>query len=109
MLSMAILTMPILPDALVKNAPNRRIIRGATKSRQTKIREVRMAHTNEGQELYMSPKELALRWKCGRSTADRIARREGFRRLALGVGRNGTIRYVTEDVMAYEQQSVIAG
>jgi len=75
----------------------------------TKIGEVRMAHINEGQELYMSPKELAARWKCGRSTADRIARREGFRHLALGVGRNGTIRYVREDVIAYEQRRVIAG
>lgn len=51
---------------------------------------------------YMSPGELALRWKCSRSSVDRIARRAGFTRLCLGTGKNGLIRYLRKEVEAYE-------
>jgi len=51
---------------------------------------------------YLTPKELARRWKCARSSVDRIARRHGFTRLCLGEGRNGAIRYVRKEVEAYE-------
>jgi hypothetical protein len=52
---------------------------------------------------YISPKELAERWRCGRSSVDRIARRAGLTRLCLGVGRNGMVRYVRKEVVAYEE------
>lgn len=53
--------------------------------------------------IYVSPKELAARWRCARSTVDLVARRAGFTRLCLGEGRNGMVRYVLAEVEAYEQ------
>ena len=51
---------------------------------------------------YISPRELVARWQCSRSSVDRIARRAGLTRLCLGEGRNGIIRYIREEVEAYE-------
>lgn len=51
---------------------------------------------------YVSPKELAARWRCARSTVDRIARCEGFTRVCLGTGNSGIVRYVRKEVVAYE-------
>lgn len=51
---------------------------------------------------YLSPKELSQRWRCSRSSVDRIARRAGLHRLCLGDGRNGIVRYVRKEVEAYE-------
>ena len=53
--------------------------------------------------LYMSPNEVAERWRCGRSSVDRIARRERLTKLCLGVGRNGMVRYIRKEVLAYEE------
>lgn len=53
---------------------------------------------------YISPKELADRWACSRSSVDRIARRASLTRLCLGEGKNGTVRYLREEVAAYEKQ-----
>ena len=52
---------------------------------------------------YVSPRELAARWQCSRSSVDRIARRAGLSRMFLGDGRNGMVRYVREEVEHYEQ------
>lgn len=57
----------------------------------------------ETQAMYISPKELAARWQCSRSSVDRIARRAGLSRLYLGEGRNGIVRYVRQEVEAYER------
>jgi hypothetical protein len=51
---------------------------------------------------YVSPKELQERWRCSRSSVDRIARRAGLTRLCLGEGRNGIVRYSREEVEAFE-------
>ena len=51
---------------------------------------------------YISPAELAERWRCGRSSVDRIARSAGLTRLCLGSGKNGMIRFIREEVIAYE-------
>lgn len=56
---------------------------------------------------YISPKELAKRWRCGRSSVDRIARKAGFTRLYLGEGRNGIVRYLIKEVMFYESSRSI--
>lgn len=61
----------------------------------------------EGDSRYVSGKELAERWDCSRSSVDRIARRAGLRRLLLGDGRNGMVRYIREEVEAYEQTRII--
>lgn len=53
--------------------------------------------------VYLSPKELAERWRCARSSVDRIAARAGLRRVCLGKGRNGMVRYLREEVERYEQ------
>lgn len=51
---------------------------------------------------YISPKELAFRWRCGRSTVDRITSRAGMTKLFLGEGKNGIVRYLVKEVEAYE-------
>ena len=56
---------------------------------------------------FLSPKELAVRWRCGRSSVDRIARLAGMTRLYLGQGKNGMVRYILKEVEAYEQSRMI--
>ena len=51
---------------------------------------------------YVTPKELAKRWQCSRTSVDRIAQRAGLTRVCLGEGANGIVRYVREEVVAYE-------
>jgi hypothetical protein len=53
---------------------------------------------------YLSPKELQDRWRCSRSSVDRIARRAGLTRLCLGEGRNGIVRYSRKEVEALEAE-----
>ena len=57
---------------------------------------------------YLSPRELAERWRCSRSSVDRIARRAGLTRCCLGEGRNGIVRYLRKEVEAYEQSRSVA-
>ena len=52
---------------------------------------------------YIAPAELARRWRCSRSSVDRIARRAGLTRVCLGEGNNGMVRYIQEEVLAYEK------
>ena len=49
---------------------------------------------------FISPNELADRWRCSRSSVDRIAERAGLRRLYIGTGKNGNIRYLKKEVVA---------
>ena len=56
----------------------------------------------ETESPYLSPKDLAARWRCSRSSVDRIARRAGLKRLCLGMGRNGIVRYVRKEVEMFE-------
>lgn len=51
---------------------------------------------------FVSPKELAQRWRCARSSVDRIARRAGLRRVHLGGGCRGMVRFLREEVERYE-------
>lgn len=53
---------------------------------------------------YLSPKELLERWRCSRSSVDRIARRAGLTRFCLGEGRNGIVRYSRKEVEVFEAQ-----
>ena len=50
----------------------------------------------------ISPKALSQRWRCSRSSVDRIARRAAFTRFMLGEGRNGMVRYVRREVEEFE-------
>jgi hypothetical protein len=56
---------------------------------------------------YISPNELVERWRCGRSSVDRIANRAGLKRLYLGEGKNGIVRYIRKEVEAYEASRLI--
>jgi len=51
---------------------------------------------------YLSPNDLAERWRCGRSSVDRIATRAGLKKLYLGEGKNGIVRFIRKEVEAYE-------
>jgi hypothetical protein len=51
---------------------------------------------------FISPKEIAKRWQCARSSVDRIARRHRFTRVCLGEGENGMVRYLRKEVESYE-------
>lgn len=53
---------------------------------------------------YISPREISSRWKCSRSSVDRIARRGGLTRVCLGEGKNGMVRYIRKEVEAYEEK-----
>ncbi len=57
--------------------------------------------------VYISPRELVVRWRCSRSTVDRIAVRARLTRLCLGDGRNGIIRYLIKEVEQYEQSRML--
>ena len=56
---------------------------------------------------YFSPTELAERWKCSRTSVDRIARRQSFTAVLLGEGKNGMVRYSGEEVLAFEESRKI--
>lgn len=56
---------------------------------------------------FISPNDLAARWHCARSSVDRIVRRAGFKRLCLGEGKNGLVRYLRKEVEAYEALRMI--
>lgn len=51
---------------------------------------------------YLSPKELADRWRCARSSVDRIALRANLTRLCLGTGDRGIVRFIRKEVEAFE-------
>jgi hypothetical protein len=46
---------------------------------------------------YISPSELSQRWHCSRSSVDRIAMRAGLKRMYLGIGKNGIVRYIRKE------------
>lgn len=64
---------------------------------------MKRADTKTAPPPFFSPKELAERWRCSRSSVDRIAERAGLKRLYLGVGRRGMVRYIREEVERYEE------
>lgn len=68
-----------------------------------------MAKKNKTYETpYITPGEVAKRWKCGRATVDRTAIKEKFSRLILGDGKNSPVRFVLKEVIAYEASRLIA-
>ena len=54
-------------------------------------------------EEYVTPNELAVRWKCSRTSVDRYTRKAGLTRLYLGEGKNGIVRFLRREVIAYEK------
>lgn len=62
---------------------------------------------SDNSSIYYSPQDLAERWRYGRSSVDRIARRGGFTRMCLGTGKNGMVRYLKKEVVRYEKTRMI--
>ncbi len=58
-------------------------------------------------DIYISPNELAVRWRCSRSSADRYARAGNVKKLFLGQGKNGGVRYVLQDVVDFEKKRIV--
>ncbi len=56
---------------------------------------------------YISPKELAERWRCARSSVDRIASRAKLKKMFLGEGKNGIVRYLRKEVEEYERSRTV--
>jgi len=51
---------------------------------------------------YISPRQLAIRWDCSRTSAQRIVDRAGISKYYLGEGKNGLVRYSIKEIQAYE-------
>ncbi len=67
-----------------------------------------MPHPEQTQpSKYVAAKELMIRWQCSRSQVPRIATRLGLRRLLTGVGPNGMVRYLREEIETKEQTRLI--
>lgn len=69
---------------------------------------VRDSRTDAPAEIlpYISPRELADRWRCSLSSAYRIAEEEGFTKVRLGkakTGKNSMVRYLRKEVEAFEK------
>jgi len=56
---------------------------------------------------FITPEELAVRWHCARSSVDRIVRRARMSRICLGEGRNGIVRLLMTEVLAYETERTV--
>jgi hypothetical protein len=76
---------------------------GASDRSRRKLR----ASEQENVSPYISPNELALRWRCSRSSVDRIAARAKLKRLYLGQGKNGMVRYLLSEVVAIEKKNTL--
>jgi len=70
-------------------------------------RNNRKENRNDSPLPYISPNELAQRWCCARSSVDRIAARAKLKRLYLGEGKNGIVRYNRKEVEAYEASRTV--
>ncbi len=60
-------------------------------------------NTKSEESPYFSPRELADRWRCARSSVDRIARRAGLRRFCPCDGVRGMVRYLRKEVEHFER------
>lgn len=56
---------------------------------------------------FISPRELALRWRVSRTSVDRIAERAHLTKYLLGSGRNGTIRFRLDEVERFESAAAV--
>ena len=54
---------------------------------------------------YISARTWARRWDCSLSSVRRAAERHRVRRVYVGSGRNGLVRYAVEDIERLEDQS----
>jgi hypothetical protein len=72
-------------------------------SRKDRALTTAVAPATSALSTYISPREWADQLRCSLATVYRIADRARFRRLCVGHGRNGMVRYFREDIEAYEK------
>lgn len=77
-------------------------MRSPRKGNECEAEKQPVGEPREAPSPYMSPRELAERWRCSRTTAQRIADRAGLSKYFLGEGRNGMVRYAVSEVKAFE-------
>lgn len=58
----------------------------------------------EPSRAFISAKTWAERWDCSISSVRRAARRFAIRRVYVGRGRNGLVRYALEDILRIEAE-----
>lgn len=61
-------------------------------------------NTQTAESEYLTPNELAIRWKCSRTSVDRYTKDAGFTRFYLGNGKNSAVRFLRKEVIAYEKE-----
>jgi hypothetical protein len=61
----------------------------------------------DDQSVYISSRELAERWRCSRASVQRVCQRAGLKKLLLGHGRNGMVRYLTTEILELETRQTI--
>jgi hypothetical protein len=64
-------------------------------------------NTQNDNSPYISPAELSARWRCARSSVARICGRARLKKLYLGEGKNGIVRYLRTEVEKLEQKRII--
>lgn len=62
-----------------------------------------MTQDHNDEQVFVSARQLAIRWDCSRNSAHRTAERAGIAKVFLGGGRNGMVRYKLSDIIAYER------
>ena len=84
-------------------------MKGKSRLHAERLHEITMNKPSEStidsarQKRYLSARELAIRWSCSRTSAQRIADGHGLRRFYLGEGRNGMVRYALDEIVQYEE------
>lgn len=68
-----------------------------------KIKKSSNNTVNRDSSPYFSPRDLAERWRCSRTTVQRIVTQARIGKVILGNGKHGSVRYVRADVEAYER------
>ena len=58
---------------------------------------------------YISASGVAERWGVSRMTVSRAATKEGWSRIYLGSGPNGTVRYLMSEVESFEESRTVKG
>ncbi len=62
----------------------------------------------EEDKRFLSPRQLAERWDCSATTAQRVAMNAGIAKYCLGEGKNGMVRYLLSEVETYEEKRRVA-
>ena len=76
-------------------------------SSQTEKR-LEQADVGDVAKRFLSPRQMAERWDCSPTTAQRIAKNAGIAKYCLGEGKNGMVRYLLSEVETYEEERRVA-